>query len=95
MRIGGRGQRPVGGAAIAEDAIPDIEYTALMSLTDFEEQLSEAGVSLWLAALNDTPFHVVERAPLGAKLGHERMFLNLEQAVEAYLKRSGQGASDD
>jgi high affinity sulfate transporter 1 len=77
------------------DAIPDIEYTALMLLTEFEEQLREAGVSLWLAALNDTPFNVVERAPLGATLGHERMKLNLEQAVEAYLQRFGQGASDD
>ena len=77
------------------DAIPDIEYTALMSLTEFEEQLSEAGVSLWLAALNDTPFHVVERAPLGATLGHERMYLNLEQAVEAYMQRSDQRAAND
>ena len=77
------------------DAIPDIEYTALMSLTEFEEQLSEAGVSLWLAALNVTPLHVVERAPLGATLGHERMYLNLEQAVEAYLQRSDQRAVND
>ena len=75
------------------DAIPDIEYTALMSLTEFEEQLSEAGVSLWLAALNVTPLHVVERAPLGATLGHERMYLNLEQAVEAYMQRSDQESS--
>ena len=65
------------------DAIPDIEYTALLSLTKFEKQLSKAGVTLWLAALNAKPLHVVERAPLGATLGHERMFLNLEQAVEA------------
>lgn len=77
------------------DAIPDIEYTALKSLTEFEEQLSKAGVSLWLAALNETPLHVVERAPLGATLGHERMYLNLEQAVEAYLQRFGQGSSND
>jgi MFS superfamily sulfate permease-like transporter len=69
------------------DAIPDIEYTALLSLTKFEKQLSEAGVTLWLAALNAKPLHVVERAPLGATLGHERMFLNLEQAVEDYLQR--------
>ncbi len=77
------------------DAIPDIEYTALLSLTKFEKQLREAGVTLWLAALNAKPLHVVERAPLGATLGHERMFLNLEQAVEAYLQRFDQGASDD
>jgi high affinity sulfate transporter 1 len=76
-------------------AIPDITYTALKSLTEFEGQLSEAGISLWLAALNATPLHVIERSPLGATLGHERMYFNLEQAVEAYMQRFDQGASDD
>jgi SulP family sulfate permease len=37
-----------------------------------------------LAALNREAFQVAERAPLGKTLGHERMFFNLEQAVEAY-----------
>jgi high affinity sulfate transporter 1 len=77
------------------DAIPDITYTALNLLTEFEEQLSEAGVSLWLVTLNPTALHVVERSPLGATLGHERMFFNLEQAVEAYTQRNSQGASND
>jgi SulP family sulfate permease len=77
------------------DAIPDITYTALNLLTEFEEQLSEAGVSLWLVTLNPTALHVVERSPLGATLGHERMYFNLEQAVEAYLQRFGQGARHD
>jgi hypothetical protein len=27
---------------------------------------------------------VIERSPLGKTLGHERMFINLQQAVEAY-----------
>jgi len=33
-------------------AIPNIEYTALGLLSDFEEKLAEAGVTLCLAALN-------------------------------------------
>ncbi len=65
-------------------AIPDIEYTALQALTHFEEQLREQGITLCLAALNPQPLKIVERAPLGKTLGHERMFFNLEQAVEAY-----------
>jgi len=76
------------------DAIPDIEYTALKSLTEFEEQLGEAGVSLWLAALNAAPLNIIERAPLGATLGHERMYINLEQALDAYQQRMGQGTSN-
>lgn len=65
-------------------AIPDIEYTALKQWTETEERLRDAGITLWLAALNPEPLRVIERSPLGATLGHERMFFNLEQAVEAY-----------
>jgi sulfate permease, SulP family len=65
-------------------AIPDIEYTALQMLTDGEEKLRQEGVSLWLAALNPKALRVIQRSPLGEVLGHQRMFFNTEQAVEAY-----------
>jgi hypothetical protein len=32
-------------------------------------------------------FEVIERSGIGAKIGHERMFLNLQAAVEAYERR--------
>ena len=76
-------------------AIPDIEYTALKQLTEGEEKLREAGITLWLAGLNPTPLHTIRRSPLGAILGDERMYFNLEQAVEAYLQRRDQGAVND
>jgi MFS superfamily sulfate permease-like transporter len=68
-------------------AIPDIEYTALRGLSDFEERLSETRITMWLAALNPEPLRTIERSSLGEVLGHERMFFNLEQAVEAYLSK--------
>ena len=68
-------------------AIPNIEYTALKQLVEFEERLNQEGIVLWLAALNPDALKVVEISTLGAQLGHERMFFNLEQAVEAYLDR--------
>ncbi|HQY93044.1 sodium-independent anion transporter, partial [Caldilinea sp.] len=71
-------------------AVPDIEYTALRALTEFEEQLRAAGVSLWLVALNPTPLHMVERTALGKTLGRERMVFNLEQAVQTHLQRHNQ-----
>jgi SulP family sulfate permease len=77
------------------DAVPDIEYTALRSLTEFEAQLHNAGISLWLAALNPEALHIVRGSPLGEKLGNERMFLNLEQAVETYLQRFDQEAVNE
>jgi high affinity sulfate transporter 1 len=66
-------------------AVPNIEYTALKQLEKFEARLRAVGIELWLAALNREAFEVVERVPLGKILGHERMFLNLEQAVEEYI----------
>jgi MFS superfamily sulfate permease-like transporter len=75
-------------------AIPDIEYTALQQLTEGEEKLREAGITLWLAALNPAPLHTIERSSLGATLGHERMYFNLEQAIEAYLRRGDQGTAN-
>ncbi|MCJ7824137.1 MAG: SulP family inorganic anion transporter, partial [Anaerolineales bacterium] len=71
-------------------AIPDIEYTAMKLLIDTEEKLKEAGTALWLAALNPRALEVVKRSPLGPILGDERMFFNVEQAVERYRKKSNQ-----
>jgi MFS superfamily sulfate permease-like transporter len=71
--------------AVDCSAVPDIEYTALKHLTELEERLRAAGIMLWLVALNPEPLRVVERSALGAVLGHERIFVNLKQAADAYL----------
>jgi MFS superfamily sulfate permease-like transporter len=72
-------------------AIPDFEYTALKQLAAGEEKLRDAGIELWLVGLNPVPLHTIQRSPLGATLGDERMFLNIGQAVAAYLERYDQG----
>jgi len=68
-------------------AIPDIEYTALTMLTEAEQNLRARGVTLWLAAVNPDLLKIIERSPLGAALGHERMFFNLAKAVEKYREK--------
>jgi len=70
--------------AVDLSAVPDIEYTALKAMAEFEGQLQEAGTVLWLVALNPEALRVVQLAPLGKTLGRGRMFVNLEQAVDAY-----------
>ena len=65
-------------------AIPDIEYTALVMLTEAEQNLRARGVTLWLAALNPDLLKIFERSPLGKTIGHDRMFFNLPKALEAY-----------
>ena len=67
-------------------AIPDIEYTALTMLTEAEQKLRERGVTLWLAAVNPDLLRIIERSPLGAALGHERMFFDLHKVYEAWQR---------
>jgi high affinity sulfate transporter 1 len=79
-------------------AIFDIEYTALKMLAEAEERLERDGITLWLAALNPNVFGAVSRSKLGEKLGRERMFFNLQAAVERYQQAKpaparGQGAA--
>jgi anti-anti-sigma regulatory factor len=66
-------------------AIPDFEYTSVKMLIEAEEKLRTAGVDLWLAALNPEALEMVKRTRLAERLGHERMFFTVEQAVDAYL----------
>jgi high affinity sulfate transporter 1 len=68
-------------------AIPGFEYTALKMLMDGEARLREDGVELWLAALNPEARELVGHTPLAATL-EGRMFRTVEQAVEAFQKRS-------
>ena len=67
-------------------ALFDIEYTALKMLTEAEERLRADGIELWLAALNQTVLEVVKHSRLGEVLGNQRMFFNVQTAVERYQK---------
>jgi MFS superfamily sulfate permease-like transporter len=69
-------------------AVPDLEYTALRMLTDGEETRREAGTMLWLVGMNPDVLAVVQRSPLWTRLGRERMFFNLEQAVIKYQQQA-------
>jgi high affinity sulfate transporter 1 len=68
-------------------AVPDFEYTAMSRLIDMDKKLSEAGITLWLAALNPEPLISIEKSEFG-KTRRERMFFNLEQAVQCFLSQS-------
>jgi sulfate permease, SulP family len=72
-------------------AITDIEYTAVKMLTEAEERLRNNGVAVWLAALNPEALAVVQRSKLGPTLGRERMFFNVQAAVERYEQLAAAG----
>jgi MFS superfamily sulfate permease-like transporter len=67
-------------------AVIDIEYTALKILTETQERLRQDGVALWLAALNPEVLEVVRRSKLGEALGPDRLFFNVQMAVDRYEK---------
>ena len=68
-------------------AIFDMEYTALKVFAESEEKLRRAGCELWLAGLNPGVLEVVERSPFGAALGRERLFPNMQAAIECFQAR--------
>jgi len=65
-------------------AVFDIEYTAMKALTEAEKRSREHGVLLWLVGLTPGVLDVVQHSPLGETLGRERMFFNVEQAVNKF-----------
>jgi high affinity sulfate transporter 1 len=72
-------------------ALIDLEYTALKMLAEEEERLRKLGIMLWLAALNPAVLDVVQRSKLGAVLGRDRMFFNVEGAVEKFEQAGRSG----
>jgi MFS superfamily sulfate permease-like transporter len=65
-------------------ALIDIEYSALKTLVEAEERMKRQGIALWLAALNPQSLRVVQQSTLGTTLGRERMFFNVQVAVERF-----------
>ncbi|HEY2435067.1 MAG TPA: SulP family inorganic anion transporter [Vicinamibacterales bacterium] len=62
----------------------DIEYTALKLLIAAEQRLRQQGVTVWMAALNPEVLTVVQQSALGRTLGLERLFFNVQSAVQRY-----------
>jgi high affinity sulfate transporter 1 len=78
--------------AVDMSRVPDLEYSALQSLTEVEKRLTEQGIVTWFVALNPGVLEVVRRTELAGRLGRERMLFNARMAIERYLAlRSGTG----
>jgi SulP family sulfate permease len=76
-------------------AVFDIEYTALKMLTEAEEKVRRDGITLWLAALTPDVLTMVMRSSIGETLGRERMFFNLQTAVEKYERGMPSNTADE
>ena len=71
-------------------AITDLEYTALKMLGEAQKKLALSGTRLWLAGMNPSVSEVVRRSRLGEAVGSQRMYLNLQAAVDQYQQEYSQ-----
>jgi high affinity sulfate transporter 1 len=70
--------------ALDMSRVPDIEYSALLSLIEGEKRLTERGIVVWLVGLNPGVLEVVRHTDLAERLGRERLLFNARAAIERY-----------
>jgi MFS superfamily sulfate permease-like transporter len=63
-------------------AIPDLEYTALVGMVEWEANARKQGIRLVLAALNPAALEAVQRTTLKDTLGRTGLFATVELAVD-------------
>ena len=64
--------------------VPDLEYSALRMLLEGERRWTDAGIVVWLAALNPGVLEMARRAGLDKRLGRERLLFNARAAIARY-----------
>lgn len=64
--------------------VPDLEYSALQMLLEGEKRWTDAGITVWLAALNPGVLEMARHAGLDRQLGRERLLFNARAAIERY-----------
>ena len=60
-------------------AVPDIEYSALLMLSNAEEKLQEKGIQMQLTSLNPRVLSTIMRSELGKKWVKIECFLPLRK----------------
>jgi hypothetical protein len=50
--------------------------------------MRKTGITLWVAVFTPQAFQIVKHSPVFTAFCCERMFHNIEQAVETYLKQT-------
>ena len=69
--------------------VPDLEYSALEALLEYEQRLTASGAVVWLAGLNPSVLEMARHSELGARLGRERLLFNAREAIQRYQAMHG------
>jgi sulfate permease, SulP family len=79
--------------ALDMSRMPDLEYSALQALMNYEQQASRSGAVVWIVGLNPAVLEVVRNSALAERLGRERMLFNARDAIQRYQAISASGAN--
>jgi high affinity sulfate transporter 1 len=63
---------------------PDLEYSALQTLSEYEQRATQSGILVWIVGLNPAVLEVVRHSALNERLGRERMLFNAREAIRRY-----------
>ncbi len=67
--------------------VPDIEFSALQMMIEYDKRARDHGLEVWLAGLNPDALEMVRRSGLAEQLGTDRMLFNTRTAIERYKAR--------
>jgi MFS superfamily sulfate permease-like transporter len=71
---------------------PDLEYSALQTLIEHEQRVTQNGTLVWIVGLNPAVLEVVRNSALHERLGRERMLFNAREAIKRYQARQASTA---
>ena len=72
---------------------PDLEYSALQTLIEYERRATERGILIWIVDLNPAVLEVVRNSALYERLGRERLLFNAREAIRRHQTRQAGAAS--
>lgn len=63
---------------------PDLEFSALQTLIEYEQRATKRGTLVWIVDLNPAVLEVVRNSTLHERLGRERLLFNAREAIRRY-----------
>jgi SulP family sulfate permease len=71
---------------------PDLEYSALQMLIEYEQDATRHGMLVWIVDLNPAVLEVVRKSALHERLGRERLLFNAREAIQRYQAKQSSAA---
>jgi high affinity sulfate transporter 1 len=78
--------RPISSILLDLGASPETDVTTLDMLRDLWRELKDSKVELYFARVSDPVRDLIERSGFLSDLGSEKVFIGMQQAVDAHLK---------